>query len=162
MDPPPVSRKLQHGAATTVERSSTIQAPPQAFSALHRLEVLQMAPDFRHPSTHPLFVLRSALCCFVSIFIYLSATHFAIDDAANPSQLASPCLIFCSLHQPLIRACSVRFFFFYCCFFFCLFCCCRHHERVAATAGRVPMRPKSLHHRHSRGQSQRGPSAVQH
>lgn len=29
-----------------------------------------------------------------------------------------------------------------------------HHERVAATAGRVPMRPESLHHRHPRGRHQ--------
>lgn len=104
-DPPPVSRKLQHGATTSVERSSTIQAStPQAFSAQQRLEPLQMAPDFRHPSTHPLFSLdcaAAALCCFVSIFIYFSATHFAIDDAANPSQLVPRRLIFCSLQLAL-------------------------------------------------------------
>lgn len=73
-DPPPVSRKLQHGATTSVERSSTIQAStPQAFSAQQRLEPLQMAPDFRHPSTHPLFFLDCAaasLCCFC-FHIYL-------------------------------------------------------------------------------------------
>ncbi|PTB46520.1 hypothetical protein M441DRAFT_218804 [Trichoderma asperellum CBS 433.97] len=70
---PPVSRKLQHGATTSVERSSTIQGGhPQTVSAQHRLKPLQMAPDFRHPSMHPLFfkpVLPQP--CFDSLFVYL-------------------------------------------------------------------------------------------
>lgn len=43
---------------------------PKAFSAQHRLEPLQMAPDFRHPSMHPLFFLNCAAARSLMLFCF--------------------------------------------------------------------------------------------
>jgi hypothetical protein len=99
-DPPPVSRKLQHGARTSVERSSTIQRPPPKLLAHCTAWSPQMAPDFRHPSTHPLFPLDQP--CVVLFHIYLLFCN-PFRDRRRRQSLSISCTLphFCSLQLAL-------------------------------------------------------------